>query len=249
MRIIFTLSILLIATISYGQSNYFKLPSDTIYNEIDFNLHFKSMVKALPNDYSLTPIIYHKYQINDSIINYMTFNKIWWGDIKINQSNFEIKYKQDSLFLNLYKKLPEFDLVDLSGKSFNSSQLMGEPTLITYWATGCTGCIEEFPQLDKLREKYGDKVNFIAICFNSSDEIIGILKKNPLNFYHLANGRNYASNILKTNCISVNLFLDKNGYIREIKSALPVEFDKTTSAPKMTNNLGFDKILEKLTKL
>lgn len=249
MRIIFTLSILLIATISYGQSNYFKLPSDTIYNEIDFNLHFKSMVKALPKDYSLTPIIYHKYHINDSIINYVTFKEIWWGDKEIDQSNFKIIYKQDPLFLNLYKKLPEFNLIDLSGKSFNSSQLMGKPTLITFWSIGCTGCIIEFPQLDKLREKYRDKVNFIAIGFDSRDVIIGFLKKKPLNFYHLANGTNYASNILKISGIPRNFFLDKNGYIREIKSILPVEFDKITGTPSAKNNLEFDKILEKLTKL
>ena len=249
MRTFFTLSMLLIATIGYGQSKYFKLPNDTIYNEIDFNIHFKSMVRALPKDYSLTPIIYHKYEINDSIINYVTFQKIWWGDKKIDQSNFEIKYKQDPLFSNLYKKLPEFNLIDLSGKSFNSSQLMGKPTLITFWSIGCTGCIIEFPQLDKLREKYGDRVNFIAIGFDSHDIVIGFLKKKPFGYYHLVNGYNYANNTLKISSIPRNIFLDKNGYIREIKSILPCEFDKTTGTPRVTNNFEFDKILEKLTKL
>ena len=46
------------------------------------------MVKALPKDYSLTPIIYHKYSINNSIINYVTFKEIWWGDKKIDQEQF-----------------------------------------------------------------------------------------------------------------------------------------------------------------
>ncbi len=120
------LLLLALTTVSYGQSRFYKLSTDTIdtiRDEKDFNLQFKYMVKALPKDYSLTPIIYHKYQVNDSIINYVTFKKIWWGDQKIDSGNFEITYEQDSLFLNLHKKLPEFNLADLSGKLFNSSPI------------------------------------------------------------------------------------------------------------------------------
>lgn len=69
MKRIIILSLLALTTISYGQSRYYKLSTDrtdALYDEKDFNLQFKSMVKALPKDYSLTPIVYHKYQTNDS---------------------------------------------------------------------------------------------------------------------------------------------------------------------------------------
>ena len=250
MKRIIILSLLALTTISYGQSSYYKLSTDStdaIYNEEDFNLQFKSMVKALPKDYSLTPIVYHKYQTNDSIINYVTFKKIWWGDQKIDQRNFEIVYEQDSLFLNLHKKLPEFNLVDLEGKPFNSSQLIGKPTLINFWSTGCSGCIAEMPQLDKLREKYGDRVNFIAISLDPRGNVISFLQKKPFGYFHLVSGFKYAD-ALKISAIPRNLFLDKNGYIQEIKGLLrPII--KTSGTSTMSVNFEFDKILEKLTKL
>jgi hypothetical protein len=56
-------------------------------------------------------------------------------------------------------------------------------------------------------------------------------------------------NTLKISGTPINLFIDRKGYIREIKSVLPIEFDKTTGTPKVTNNLEFDRIIEKLIKL
>lgn len=250
MRKIIVLLLLVLTTISYGQSRYYKLSTDRtdiLYNEKDFNLQFKSMVKVLPKDYSLTPIIFHKYQTNDSIINYVTFKRIWWGDQKIDQRNFEIVYQQDSLYLNLHKKLPEFNLMDLSGKSFRSSQLIGKPTLINFWFIGCSGCIAEMPQLDKLREKYGDRVNFIAISLDPRDNVISFLQKKPFGYFHLVSGFKYAD-ALKISAFPVNLFLDKNGYIQVIKGLLrPIS--KISGSSMISDNLEFDRILDRLTKL
>ena len=50
--------------------------------------------------------------------------------------------------------------------------------------------------------------------------------------------------------IPKNFFLDKNGYIREIKTIMPLESNKVPvdSIPELSNR-EFDKILGKLTKL
>ncbi len=146
--------LLIVPIITFGQSSYYKLFNDNrIYNQSDFNLHLKSLIKDLPKDYSLTPIIYNKRFIKDSVINYVKFQKIWWGDKKIDPSKFDIVYKQDTLLLFLDRKLPDFKLKDLNGKTFTASQLIGKPTLIDFWAINCRGCIVEMPQLNKLKEK------------------------------------------------------------------------------------------------
>jgi cytochrome c biogenesis protein CcmG, thiol:disulfide interchange protein DsbE len=254
MKNILALLLLTITSISHSQSNFYKLfiessTNDSIFNEKEFNNLFKAMIKALPQDYSLTPITFHKFQVNDSIINYVTFNKIWWGNNKIDPTNFEMVYKQDPLYLFLNKKLPEFNLKDLKGNTFNSKQLIGKPTLINFWNTHCRGCILEFSQLDKLKEKYKDKVNFIAITDDSQDSTKKFLLKKSFSFYQLTDGYEYNFNTLKLSLLPINLFIDRNGYIREIKGSLLTNFDKTTGTPKLTNNLEFDEILEKLTKL
>jgi cytochrome c biogenesis protein CcmG/thiol:disulfide interchange protein DsbE len=254
MKYLLALIMLTITSIGHSQSNFYKIfidsfTNDSIFSEKEFNIRFKTMIKTLPKDYSLTPITFHKYRLNDSIINYVTFKKIWWSNNKIDPKNFEMIYKQDPLYLFLNKKLPEFNLTDLNGNAFNSKKLIGKPTLINFWNTHCRGCILEFPQLDKLKEKYKDKVNFIAITDDSRDFAKKFLLKKSFSYYHLTDGHEYSFNILKISGLPINLFIDRNGYIREIKNVLPVEFDKTTGTPKVTNNLEFDKILEKLIKL
>jgi thiol-disulfide isomerase/thioredoxin len=255
MKTIIALILLIISSSGYSQGNFFKLfiegqTNDTILNKKEFNLQFKKMIMDLPKDYSLTPIIFHKDQRNDSVFNFVTFKKIWWGNNKIDPKNFEMVYKQDPLYLFLDKKLPDFDLKDLNGNTFNSKLLIGKPALINFWNMLCRGCILEFPQLDKLREKYKDRINFIAITTDDSqDSIKKFLLKKPFNFYHLIDGYNYSFKTLKMSGLPINLFIDRNGIIREIKGVLPVEFDKATGTPKVTSNYEFDKILEKLTKL
>jgi cytochrome c biogenesis protein CcmG, thiol:disulfide interchange protein DsbE len=255
MKKVLTLILVVVTTTCYGQTNFYKLfidgqTSDSIFNEKAFNLKFKKMIMALPKDYSLTPIIFHKYQHKDSVFNYVTFKKTWWGNNKIDPKNFEMVYKQDPLYLFLEKKLPEFQLKDLNGNIFNSNQLAGKPTLINFWNMLCRACILEFSQLDKLREKYKGKVNFIAITTDDSrDSVNNFLLKKSYNFYHLIGGYTYSFKTLNISGLPINLFIDRNGIIREIKGCLPVEFDKTTGDPKVTNNTEFDKILDKLIKL
>jgi cytochrome c biogenesis protein CcmG, thiol:disulfide interchange protein DsbE len=57
---------------------------------------------------------------------------------------------QEQIYGLLNKKLPDFTLKDLNGKSFNSSQLIGKPSLINLWSVHCSPCIQEFVFLDSL---------------------------------------------------------------------------------------------------
>lgn len=42
-------------------------------------------------------------------------------------------------------------------------------TFINYWATWCPPCVGELPDLQKLYEKYKDKIGFIGICDDATD--------------------------------------------------------------------------------
>lgn len=45
---------------------------------------------------------------------------------------------------------PRFDLFLLNGTSFSSDRLLGTPYLLHFWATWCTPCVAELPELMKL---------------------------------------------------------------------------------------------------
>jgi cytochrome c biogenesis protein CcmG, thiol:disulfide interchange protein DsbE len=248
MKRILIAAILLIGLSCYGQTNYYKLFNDSIYNQKDFDLRLKSTIKTLPTGFTLIPTIYHKQEVKDSVINYISFRTLRTNQ-KSKQSKVEIVFRQDTLFLLLDKKLPDFRLKDLNGKEFKSSQLIGKPTLINFWSIQCSPCIAEFPQLNKLKEKYGDKVNFIAISENSREQVLELLKQKPFNFYQLVDGYDYKTNTLKMSSIPRNIFIDKNGYIRVLKEGLPYETDEKSGQSEIISNLIFEKILDKIIKL
>jgi thiol-disulfide isomerase/thioredoxin len=143
------------------------------------------------------------------------------------------------------KKLPDFRLKDLRNQDFSSQQLLGKPTLINFWSINCKPCIEEFDQLNKLKEKYEGRVNFIAISEDSYDEVIKVLGRRPFNFQQLINGYNYRKS-LHIESLPKNLFLDKNGIVKEIQDGLNFEIDQKTGKPTVKNNIIFDIIIKKI---
>jgi cytochrome c biogenesis protein CcmG, thiol:disulfide interchange protein DsbE len=250
MKTIMTIIIMMIGSLCHGQSNYFKLFDDNkIITEKEFNLQFKSLVNNLAKDYSLTPIIYHKNFVGDSIINYVRFQKTWWGDKKVDPSKFEMIYKQDTLLLFLDRQLPEFTLRDLNGKYFNSSKLLGKPTLINFWNKGCSPCIQEIPELNELQKKYAGKVNFISIAIDDPESVKDFIIKRPYGFYHLVTDSKFYKNTFKISFIPVNMFLDKKGYVRQVRILISPEYDKTTGKVIKSSDHEFDKILDELIKL
>ena len=73
------------------------------------------------------------------------------------------------------KTIPEFELADLSGKTWKVKTLEGKSVLINLWATWCGPCNAELPQLQKLYEKVKDRPDFQILTFNI-DEDLGLVE-------------------------------------------------------------------------
>jgi len=234
----------LIVNDCFAQSNYYRIYNDSIYDQKRFDSYLNKMIKTLPKGYIATPTIYHKQFKPDSIINFFTV-VMTRGTTQSDNSKVEIVFNQDPVYLILDKKLPEFILKDINDKEFSSSQLIGKPSLINFWSIQCAPCILEFPELDKLKDKYGDKVNFISISENSKAEVLELFQEKPFHFHHLVNGYNYKKSLLKEGSIPRNIFLDRNGKVFEIKGGIPYENDKITGKSNLAR-YQFEYILDKL---
>jgi thiol-disulfide isomerase/thioredoxin len=68
--------------------------------------------------------------------------------------------------LDVGKPLFAFTVADLEGRTIQSSEFRGKVTVVDWWATTCSGCIEEIPGFNKLVDKYGPTVDFVAIAIN-----------------------------------------------------------------------------------
>ena len=66
---------------------------------------------------------------------------------------------------------PDFSVTDTEGNTFILSEALKdhEAVLINFWATWCGPCGNEFPYLQSLYEKYGDRVAFIALSMEDDD--------------------------------------------------------------------------------
>lgn len=66
---------------------------------------------------------------------------------------------------------------DINGKVVNLDEHKDEIVMLNFWATWCAPCKVEMPQLQKLKEKYGDKLTIVSV---SVDEARDKSKIKPL---------------------------------------------------------------------
>lgn len=63
------------------------------------------------------------------------------------------------------KDVPRLSLQAINGQTINLASLNGVPTLVTFWATSCSTCMQEMPHLiDLYRELKADGFEIIAIA-------------------------------------------------------------------------------------
>ena len=78
--------------------------------------------------------------------------------------------------------LPLGLLETAQGEDFMIKSLLGKPSLITFWGTRDVASTDELPILNKIRQQYGDKVNFVAMTPESSEVVKAFLSRHPFRY-------------------------------------------------------------------
>ncbi|MDQ4119916.1 MAG: TlpA family protein disulfide reductase [Acidobacteriota bacterium] len=71
---------------------------------------------------------------------------------------------------------PKVTQIDAAGLK-NLLKPNARPLLINFWATWCTPCVEEFPELVKIGTDYKGKIDLITVSLDESSEINGEVPK------------------------------------------------------------------------
>lgn len=80
-----------------------------------------------------------------------------------------------------YNKVIPFELPDLEGNPVSVADFEGKFILINFWATWCTYCDQEMPDLQALQDKYGDELVVLLVNVQEGEEEIkAYLDKNNL---------------------------------------------------------------------
>lgn len=142
--------------------------------------------------------------------------------------------------------LTDFSTVDMEGNTVTEEIFADyDLTMVNIWATWCGYCIEEMPELAKLKKMLPSNVNLITICDDAVYEpelTSQILKESGANFQTLkTTDEMYAQLLNNVYAFPTTIFLDNNG--------LPVT-QPLTGVPSMENAAdAYYTIIEQVLKL
>ena len=84
-----------------------------------------------------------------------------------------VKDADSEYAVDMFKKgevLPAFSLEDRTGVVRTQADFAGKYVVYDFWATWCPDCREDVPAMKDLYAKYGDKVTFVGISFDTDPE-------------------------------------------------------------------------------
>ena len=121
----------------------------------------------------------------------------------------------DSKFFTTGETIKPFKVHDINGKKVDIKDWAGKTVVLNYWFIGCPPCRAEIPDLNKLALKYKDDPNviFIAIALDQDYDVSDFIKKNPLAYHVVGDGR-YFADMFKIHLYPTNVVIDKQGKVQ-----------------------------------
>lgn len=110
---------------------------------------------------------------------------------------------------------PDFSLEDLTGQRVSLSDLWGKPVLLNFWATWCSPCRQEIPELQEFHERYGEKIALVGVNWGEdANTVRGFLAQFGVSYLNLLDPRGTTFVLYKLTGIPESFFIDPEGYIR-----------------------------------
>jgi thiol-disulfide isomerase/thioredoxin len=138
----------------------------------------------------------------------------------------------------LGKKVPAFKLEGLDGKPLASGDLAGKVTVIDFWATECPPCRTGLPNLEKVYQKYKDRVAFLTVSEDQPDTkkeaLLSALQELGITIPPYRDTSNVLGSLFQTPDIPAQFLLGadgtvedyKRGYDEKLPTTLPAKLDK-----------------------
>lgn len=116
------------------------------------------------------------------------------------------------------KPFPKFSFNDLDGNLVSNETMKGKIIVIKCWYIHCAACIKEFPEVNKLVEKYKDRkdILFISLAEDTPEQLKAFLARKPLSYSVIPNMKEYMNETLQLNAFPTHFILNKEGSITKV---------------------------------
>lgn len=109
-------------------------------------------------------------------------------------------------------KAPGFTLTDLNGTKVSLSDFKGKKVFLNFWATWCSSCRGELPDIEKIyRENNKDLVILAVNWGEDKDAVKSFIDKNRYNFMVLLDTNQEIIGLYNISTIPASFFIDRNG--------------------------------------
>lgn len=234
------LFVLFLSTSLFSQTVYYSSDGKNRLTQQQLDesrLEFKERIsKIMGKEMFVEVKITETLQLIDSIIKKVEFETSDKETIELKSKNVLVTMKG--------QKFPDFELTSINGASINLEKFIGKPTMINFWFTRCAPCIDEMPSLNKIAKKFGDKINFLAITYESIPDVQKFLNKRKFDFYHLVDAESFTDEI-GIESYPTNVYLDSNGFVQKVEGGIAYVLNEKGEL-KMGNGDEIIKILESL---
>ncbi|MBU2922207.1 TlpA family protein disulfide reductase [Winogradskyella psychrotolerans] len=121
--------------------------------------------------------------------------------------------------------LEELSFEDIDGNKHTLESLKGKIVVLNFWFIQCKPCVEEFPDLNKLKKKFkGKSVEFFAVTWNDKNSLINFLNTTTLDFTVVPDSKLIKK--FKIPYYPYNIIIDKKGKIEYINDILSLNIMK-----------------------
>lgn len=239
MKKLFSIVFILQCCMLWSQDMYYKSNDGKIVNQVMYDsmiVYVTDAAKSVSKSTVVKTNLTELYKKKDSIVMGYNFEMIVDGN--------NLSPQVDGVGQN-YTTILE-GMMTMEGRKINRDDLIGKPTLLNFWFIKCKPCIEEMPALNRLKEKYGDRMNFIAVTFEKEEDVAKFLKKHNYDFEQVVNSRTIIDQ-LAISSYPTNIFMNEMGDVVEVEGGLP--YTKKGNGPmKMDDGTHFESIIKKILK-
>lgn len=106
-----------------------------------------------------------------------------------------------------------------SGPDLDLGELGDRPSAVNLWATWCTPCRDELPDLDAVHRALGDQVRIIGVNVgDDADDVIAFLAEVDVGFEQYRDPESAVSAALGIVSLPATIFVDAEGAVVEVVS-------------------------------